>query len=78
MAKSVVILLALIGYASAAVIPSSQGKAAPFCNTAECIPPNCRCMSTDIPGGLTKEETPQVIEILISKYHHVKTNVFHG
>lgn len=32
------------------------------CNEALCSLPNCRCSSTQIPGGLTSSETPQVCE----------------
>lgn len=31
------------------------------CDPELCQVPNCRCFSTDIPGGLQPSETPQVI-----------------
>ncbi|XP_072946451.1 chitin deacetylase 8-like [Epargyreus clarus] len=31
------------------------------CNEATCILPNCRCSSTDIPGGLDPRDTPQLV-----------------
>lgn len=31
------------------------------CDTTKCQPPSCRCASTDIPGGLTVDETPQIV-----------------
>lgn len=30
------------------------------CDPKVCVLPGCRCSGTDIPGGLTREETPQV------------------
>ncbi|XP_047133821.1 chitin deacetylase 8-like [Hydra vulgaris] len=37
----------------------SNGQA--FCNSILCRLPTCRCTGTDIPGGLFKNNTPQVI-----------------
>lgn len=40
------------------------------CNEEACRLPNCRCSSTQIPGGLTALETPQVtydIECVFAK-----------
>ena len=31
------------------------------CNPATCVPPNCRCATTDNPGGFTRENTPQFV-----------------
>lgn len=31
------------------------------CDAEKCVLPNCRCPSTEIPGGLNREEIPQVI-----------------
>lgn len=36
-------------------------KSAPSCSEDNCKPPNCRCSSTEIPGGLTPEQTPQFV-----------------
>jgi len=59
--KPSIFLVALIVSASAAVLPfHHSGKAAPFCDAAQCNLPACRCMSTENPGGLTKAQTPQV------------------
>lgn len=52
----------LVAVTSAA--PSSPYEAlelADNCNESLCRLPNCRCSSTQIPGGLTAAETPQVI-----------------
>ncbi len=60
MARSV-IFVTFIACVAAAVLPdAAQEKAAPYCNTELCISPECRCSSTDIPGGLSVSETPQV------------------
>lgn len=36
-------------------------RKAAVCNEELCTLPNCRCSSTEIPGGLTLEETPQFV-----------------
>jgi len=38
-----------------------QGSEATKCNEASCLLPDCRCGGTDIPGNLTKEQTPQLV-----------------
>lgn len=38
----------------------SAQKAQP-CNRDLCQLPDCRCSGTDIPGGLSREETPQFV-----------------
>ncbi|XP_047145484.2 chitin deacetylase 7 [Hydra vulgaris] len=42
------------------VLPESLQPAS-SCNVANCILPSCRCAGTDIPGGLSKVNTPQMI-----------------
>lgn len=36
------------------------------CVENQCILPNCKCSSTDIPGGLQPRDTPQVRQISIN------------
>ena len=40
----------------------AQGPAQP-CDPAKCQPPNCRCVSLDIPGNLHISQTPQIVTI---------------
>lgn len=54
------IILALIVSAAASALPAAREKTAPYCDPAQCVLPDCRCSSLDIPGGLTPAETPQV------------------
>lgn len=44
----------------AVVLQITVTSAAAPCN-ADCKPPNCRCSSTDIPGGLAPKDTPQFV-----------------
>lgn len=37
------------------------------CDPTNCQLPNCRCFSTDIPGGFQATETPQVIMKILAK-----------
>lgn len=46
-------LLLLVALATVQLVSS--------CDPNVCQPPNCRCMSIDTPGGLSKEETPQLV-----------------
>lgn len=38
-----------------------QLRPAEPCDQAKCQPPDCRCASTDIPGGLSIKDTPQIV-----------------
>lgn len=57
------IILALIVSAAASALPAAREKTAPYCDPAQCVLPDCRCSSLDIPGGLTPAETPQTVLI---------------
>ena len=74
--KRSIFWVALIVSASAAILPLDRSyKAAPFCNLEQCNLPDCRCMSTNTPGGLTKAQTPQVKiiqKIIHSSQHSIK------
>ncbi|XP_065091171.1 chitin deacetylase 8 [Ochlerotatus camptorhynchus] len=39
----------------------SESKKVSPCNTQNCKPPNCRCSSTGVPGGLQPKDTPQFV-----------------
>ena len=39
---------------------------------SSCVLPNCSCASTDIPGGLTREQTPQIVLISFDDAIRVK------
>ena len=41
------------------VVLGMKGPALP-CNSAVCQLPDCRCSTTDIPGGFDRSEVPQV------------------
>lgn len=53
------IILALIVSSAASALLSARGKAASYCNSAQCALPDCLCSSLEIPGGLTPAQTPQ-------------------
>ena len=46
-----------------AILALSQGMDCPAkpCNPAACQLPDCRCSSTDMPGGLSPKDVPQVL-----------------
>ena len=63
--KWVVVLLAITLLDIAVARPSktsgvSLGDPAPPCDAAKCKLPDCRCSSSDIPGGLDVKQVPQV------------------
>lgn len=60
-------LLFVIGCALAA--PKAKEYAADACKDDVCISPDCRCSSTNIPGGLDKSEIPQV-SIAFHSHNH--------
>ncbi|KAF8324048.1 hypothetical protein DL93DRAFT_2049050 [Clavulina sp. PMI_390] len=42
--------------------PTSSPSAANYsCDASKCVLPNCRCASTDIPGGIAHDETPMFL-----------------
>jgi len=66
--KWVVVLLAITLLDIAVARPSktsgvSLGDPAPPCDAAKCKLPDCRCSSSDIPGGLDVKQVPQVVLI---------------
>nr|XP_047144190.1 chitin deacetylase 8-like [Hydra vulgaris] len=42
------------------ILPESS-ESVSICNVKNCLLPSCRCAGTDIPGGLSKVNTPQII-----------------
>lgn len=54
------------------------------CDPAKCLPPNCRCSDDrKPPGGLTREETPQIIMVtfdddLEKQYYDLYNELFDG
>ena len=44
-------------------LPPVRATPAKPCVEADCKLPNCHCASTNIPGGLTPSETPQIVTI---------------
>lgn len=74
-----VIYLLLLGI----VIGNSVGEAElPLgqpCDPEACQLPDCRCSTTDIPGGLDPRDTPQVKKyfiILCNKQHLIFVQIF--
>lgn len=72
---SIAVLLAL----GAFTFVECQQDAALECDPEACQLPTCRCLSTDIPGGLDKRNTPQVSKLLVLElreffFQYVKTN----
>lgn len=56
--------LAVVAVVLSAVLAAPKSRdglsLADTCDSEKCQAPNCRCFSTDIPGGLDPSETPQV------------------
>lgn len=61
------VLVIISVYYSANGAPSSTqsikdfNRVAPECNRTTCVLPSCRCSGTDIPGGLSRDQTPQFV-----------------
>ena len=53
-------------FLAASVLFEGSSGALP-CNPDVCRPPNCRCASTGIPGGLSAYQTPQVVTIVVNE-----------
>lgn len=58
--KTVIIQFCLI-FCPIFFIISASDRLAPNCDPKICVPPNCRCSSSQIPGNLTLNETPQFV-----------------
>lgn len=58
-------IVVLLSFALSAALAAPKTGRVPFelagsCDPEKCRLPECRCFSTDIPGGLDSTETPQV------------------
>ncbi|KRT81890.1 hypothetical protein AMK59_5681 [Oryctes borbonicus] len=60
MFKACVLLSAIFAVAISAPKTGNSKAAAP-CNPASCLPPNCRCISADIPNNLPASQIPQMV-----------------
>lgn len=60
------ILLSFVVIALAA--PNAHKVTTQSCTEDVCKAPDCRCSSTEIPGGLDASETPQVKILLKNKF----------
>jgi len=82
-----IVLLAAVGVAAAAVVrpaalKMAEDPAAP-CDPTKCLPPNCRCSSTTVPGSLDPKTIPQMVLItyddgvnVVNYENYYKTLVF--
>lgn len=53
-------LFVIILFCAVASVFAQELPLAEICNEELCLLPDCRCSSTDIPGGLAPRNTPQV------------------
>lgn len=60
------ILVLVSGAPKAGISRADDLVLADYCDTSACSLPDCRCISTDIPGGLDVSETPQVFKLIYS------------
>merc|ERR1712071_569708 len=82
-----IVLLAAVAVAAAAVVrpaalKMAEDPAAP-CDPTKCLPPNCRCSSTTVPGSLDPKTIPQMVLItyddgvnVVNYENYYKTLVF--
>lgn len=60
---------------------SPDAPTAPPCDPNKCRLPDCRCSSTEIPGNLLPDETPQLVmltfegAIRVEDYNHLYQQV---
>lgn len=48
----------------ASVFAETNYKAAEKCTSDNCKGPDCKCASTDVPGGLDSKDIPQVTRMM--------------